>query len=204
MEELSPPDHIFHLRLANRIHSSSFHASVARTVLLSLILHRIAQKSHPRGEAPSAWRERQEHNLPAALERNKAAGLQMHLLPAPATKPPKSGSFPHNSQPRWFILTALGILPPGKASGCLLHLAHYYCIFCIYGVVAQIQSYWWSSAVLVNNICAWFSSVSPALPGCHCCCPAARGTAQRRLPKAGHEHGCLLHVHQQEDGSPPR
>lgn len=111
----------------------------------------------------------------------------------------KSGSFPHNSPPRCFILTALGTLPPNEASGCLLHLARYYCISCIYSAVAQIQSYWWGSAAHVNNTCAWFSSVSPALPGCRSCCPAARGTAERRLPRAGHEHGCPLPVHQQED-----
>lgn len=202
MEELSPPDHVIHLRLANHIHSASFHVPVARTVLLSLILHRIAQKSHPHGEAPLAWRERCEHNLLAALENNKAAGLQLHVLPAPVTKPPKSGSFPHNGQPRWFVLTALGTLPPGEASGCSLHLARYYCIFCIYGAVAQIQSYWWGSAAHVSNICAWFSGVSPALPGCCCCCLAAQGTAQHRLPRAGHRHGCLLPVHQQEDEVP--
>lgn len=76
----------------------------------------IAQKSHPHGGAPSGWREWWEHILPAALDRNKAARLQLRLLPASVTKPPKSCSFPHNSQPRWFILTALGIFPPGEAS----------------------------------------------------------------------------------------
>lgn len=135
MEELSPPDHIIHLRLANHIHSASFHVSVARTVLLSLILHRIAPKSHPHGEAPLAWRQRCEHNLLAALENNKAAGLQLHVLPAPVTKPPKSGSFPHNGQPRWFVLTALGTLPSGEASlrlfspsgSLLLYILHLWC-----------------------------------------------------------------------------
>jgi len=87
MEEFSQPDHIFQLRLANLMHFSEFHMSVPQTVLLFLILHRTAQKTHPRGEAPSAWRE---HNLLAALERGEAAGLQLHLLPTPATKPSKS------------------------------------------------------------------------------------------------------------------
>lgn len=97
----------------NHIHYSVFYVSVAKTVLLFLIVHCSTPKSQMGGEAPS-WRAWWEPNLLALPERNEASGLHLYLLPSPATKPPKRGSFPHNSHPRWFIPLAWGHCLPAK------------------------------------------------------------------------------------------
>lgn len=168
----------------NHIPSSDFHIPLAQGLLLSLILHHISQKSHPRGEGPSAWWELQEHNLLTALERIGLPGCSCSSDQHQWINLPKVVLSHTPGSPR-FTCTASGAQCPGEALECSLHLVCYHCMSCVCRGVVQIQLLVELTAH-VNNICTWFSRVSPGLPGCYCSSPALWGTALGKLPRAGH------------------